>query len=326
MKDLLLITSYCPDETRENILRDMVNSLINFNEKYDIMIVSHTPIPTDIQKKVNYFLYDSKNEILTDWDLLNQPWFSPNNDRIIQSSFLSKKNTVLAMWRMMILGFSLAKNLGYTKVHQIEYDCKIIEDDEILENSNLLGEYDSVIYIDKQENIEPIMFGSFQSYYIPNLNDILINLNEDKIKDLIRKSDTKSPEVLLYRILTNGKVYIKNRKDLEKGSNKFGIFDGQVGKNLNSWSVPFYDKIDNHVYFLLWNTKVIDGVEIQIIINKNKIHKIDNTPLNHWKIIDLGDINQIKNILIIENNQIRDSFELIDDVSVNIFKKMSFIN
>ena len=110
MKDLLLITAYCPDETRENILRNLINSLTKFKNKYDLMIVSHTPIPLDIQKKVNYFLYDSKNEILTDWDLLNQPWFAPTGDGVIQSAFLSKKNTLLAMWRMMILGFSLAKN------------------------------------------------------------------------------------------------------------------------------------------------------------------------------------------------------------------------
>ena len=213
MKDLLLITSYCPDEVRENILRDLISSLTKFNDKYDIMVVSHTPIPLDIQKKVNYFLYDSKNEILTDWDLLNQPWFSPTEGRIIQSSFLSKKNTLLAMWRMMILGFSLAKNLGYSKVHQIEYDCKIIEDSEISENSNLLGTYDSVIYFDTKSNVQDIMFGSFQSYYLPTIDEVLINLDEIKIKSIIRESDTKSPEVLLYRILSKGKIYKKNRED-----------------------------------------------------------------------------------------------------------------
>jgi hypothetical protein len=37
------------------------------------MVVSHTPIPLDIQKKVDLVIYDKKNEILTDWDMLNQP-------------------------------------------------------------------------------------------------------------------------------------------------------------------------------------------------------------------------------------------------------------
>jgi hypothetical protein len=326
MKDLLLITSYCPDEVRENILRDLINSLTKFNEKYDIMIVSHTPIALDIQKKVNYFLYDSKNEILTDSDLLNQPWFSPTESRVIQSSFLSKKNTVLAMWRMMILGFSLAKNLGYSKVHQIEYDCHIIEDSEISKNSDLLGTYDSVVYFDTKDNTQEIMFGSFQSYYLPNVDDVLINLDENKIKNIIRESDTKSPEVLLYRILSRGKIYKKNRESLEVNGNKFGIFDGQVSKNLNPWSVPFYDRSDDHIYFITWNTKISNGIESQVIVNKSKIHHIDNTPLNHWKLIDLGHISEINNLLIIENNQVRDFFELSSDDEIDLFKKMSFRN
>ena len=326
MKDLLLITSYCPDEVRENILRDLISSLTKFNDKYDIMVVSHTPIPLDIQKKVNYFLYDSKNEILTDWDLLNQPWFSPTEGRIIQSSFLSKKNTLLAMWRMMILGFSLAKNLGYSKVHQIEYDCKIIEDSEISENSNLLGTYDSVIYFDTKSNVQDIMFGSFQSYYLPTIDEVLINLDEIKIKSIIRESDTKSPEVLLYRILSKGKIYKKNRESLEINGNKFGVFDGQVGKNLNPWSVPFYDRLDEHVYFIVWNTKIENGIETQVMVNKSKIHNIDNTPLNHWRLIDLGHISEIKDILIIENKQVRDFFELNSNEEITLFKKMSFIN
>ena len=89
MKDLILITAYCPDDNRENILRNLVTSLEKHKNIFDVMITSHTPIPLDIQKKVDVSLFDKKNEILTDWDLLNQPWFAPD-DRRIQSSFCMK--------------------------------------------------------------------------------------------------------------------------------------------------------------------------------------------------------------------------------------------
>ena len=92
MKDLILITAYCPDDYRENLLRNLVNSL-NSYDLFDVMVISHTPIPLDIQKKVDLVIYDKKNEILTNWDMLNQPWFNPGNQRRIQSSFLSKKHT-----------------------------------------------------------------------------------------------------------------------------------------------------------------------------------------------------------------------------------------
>ena len=165
----------------------------------------------------------------------------------------------------------------------------IVEDSEIENNSHLLSKYDSVVYFDNKENVQEIMFGSFQSYFLPNLSEILINLDEEKIKNLIRKSDTKSPEVLLYRILNEGNIYKKNREVLEINGNKFGVFDGQVENNLNPWSIPFYDKKNNHIYFIVWNTKIEKGIEIQVMVNKSKIYHIENTEINHWKLIDLGD-------------------------------------
>ena len=314
MKDLILITAYCPDEYRENILRNLVNSFLKFKDTFDTLIVSHTPIPLDIQKKVNYCFYDSKNEILTDWDLLNQPWFNPNHERRIQSSFLSRKNTHLAIWRMMILGFSLAKNMGYNKVHHIEYDCNIENIEEFKNNSILLGEFDSVIYIDNKETVDDILFGSFQSYFLPTLDKFLINLDEVKIIEMIRQSETKSPELMLQKILEDGgKVFKKDRHSLEVNGNKFGIIDGQVGVKFIPWAVPFYDKLDDTIGFVVWNTKNQNGVEFIIILNNEKIVNVPKTLFNHWRLVNLGKIGEI-----------RTKFELTTDYEIEIFKKSSF--
>ena len=326
MKDLILITAYCPDDHRENILRDLTNSLYKFRESYDVLVVSHTPIPSDIQKKVNYCFYDSKNEILTDWDLLNQPWFKPDNQSVIQSSFLSKKNTHLAIWRMMILGFSNAKNMGYNKVHHIEYDCHISNIDEFNENSKLLDEYDSVIYIDRKEDVDDILFGSFQSYFLPTLDNFLINLDEKKIIDLIRRSEMKSPELMLQKILEGeGKrAFKKDRSVLEKNGNNFGVYDGQVDNSFIPWGVPFYDEKDGVVGFIVWNTKNDKGVSHNVIINHKDVVNIPMTPLHHWRIFNLGNFDDIKHILVIENGKIRDTFKLETNEEREIFKKSSF--
>lgn len=325
MKDLILITAYCPDEYREGILRDLVISLNNFKNVFDILIVSHTPIPLDIQKKVNYCFYDSKNEILTDWDLINQPWFNPNDERRIQSSFLSRKNTHLAIWRMMILGFSLSKNMSYKKVHHIEYDCKINDISEFVDNSKLLGKYDSVIYIDSKDTVDDILFGSFQSYFIPTLDKFLINLDEETIVEMIRNSNSKSPELMLQNILErNTKVYKKDRNILETNDNSFGVIDGQVGDKFIPWAVPFYDHLDNTVGFVVWNTKKENGAEHIILLNDKKIVKVPTTLLNHWRMVNLGKINDIQNIVIIENGEIRDKFNLNTEEEIEVFKKSSF--
>lgn len=324
MKDLILITAYCPDDNRENILRNLVTSFEKYKNVFDVMIVSHTTIPVDIQKKVEYSFYDKKNEILTDWDLLNKPWFMPNGDRRIQSAFLSKKNTHLAIWRLMILGFSNAKNLGYSKVHHIEYDCEINEISEFVENSALLNENNTVIYMDIKERTSPVMFGSFQSYFIPKIHNTLIKLDEEKIKDLIRNADSKSPEGLLLSLIENsGKVIVKNRDILEEKGNKFGVVNSQA-INKNPWSLPYYDFLSEKVDFIVWNTTNENGLDYKIIVNNNRIVHIPNICYNCWHIRHLGQIEEINSIIVLENDNIRDIFYLNSDEERELFKKMSY--
>lgn len=323
MKDLILITAYCPDDYRENLLRNLITSLEN--KPFDVMVVSHIPIPLDIQTKVELAIYDKKNEILTNWDLLNQPWFNPMNERRIQSSFLSKKNTHLAIWRMMILGFSTAKNLGYTKLHHIEYDCEINNINELLDNSHQLNNYDSIIYVDKKPTVDSILFGSFQSYSIPTLPEKLINLDEEWIKQLIRDASSKSPELMLQKILEDsGNVLYKDRSILENNNTKFGLVDGQMDNNFIPWAVPFYDKLTNELGFVVWNTSNKNGVKHQIIINDNKMVDIPFTNFDSWRMEFLGNFDLIENLLIIEDNKIRDNISLKTIEEKEIFKKMSF--
>ena len=323
MKDLILITAYCPDDYREGVLRNLVNSLEN--ESFDLMVISHTPIPLDIQKKVDIVFYDKKNEILTDWDLINQPWFSPGNGKIIQSGLLSKKNTHLAIWRMLILGFSTAKNLGYDKVHHIEYDCEINDMGELIDNSNQLDDYNSVIYVDTQPTVDSILFGSFQSYFLPNISEKLINLDEEWIKQSIRDAVSKSPELMLQKVIeSSGKVLYKDRNILESKKNKFGIVDGQMGDNFIPWGVPFYDRLTNEVGFIVWNTQNEDGVKHQIIVNNNQIHNVPFTVFNSWRMEFIGNLDSIESLLIIENNKIRDNISLKTQEDKETFKKMSF--
>jgi hypothetical protein len=45
---------------------------------------------------------------------------------------------------------------------------KSIPMDELLDNSNQLDNYNSVIYVDDKPPVQSIMFGSFQSLFPPN--------------------------------------------------------------------------------------------------------------------------------------------------------------
>lgn len=324
-EDIILISAYCPTIQKMDKLRKLVNQLQKFREKYDILIVSHTEIAIDIQNKVDLFLYDKKNELLTDWDLINQPWFSPSDgqDRRIQSGLLTGRNTHLAIWRMLILGFSLVKNIGYKKVHHIEYDCEILDDFEIEENSKLLSDYDFIYYKDTKETVDDILFGSFQSLKIESLPKDLLILNEDNIKDMIRNSFSKSPEAMFENILiNNGKVKVKNRNLLEKNGNKFATSEND--ETFNPWGVPYIDLKDNKVNFIAWNTVKNDGVRYTIIVNDDYVLKVDKLLKDYWTIIDLDYIENINKIIIIEDDKVRDIIKFNNNEDKELFKKISF--
>ena len=111
MKDLIIVSSYCNTKEKEDVLRNLVSQVNCQKDKFDLMIVSHSVVPDDISTKCDLVLYDKKNELLYDWDLRCKPWFNPGNTRQIMSIFTGFFNTHLAIWRMLILGNSVAKNI-----------------------------------------------------------------------------------------------------------------------------------------------------------------------------------------------------------------------
>lgn len=323
-EDIILITAYCPDNQKMDKLRKLVNQLQKFKNKYDIMVVSHTTIPLDIQENLDLCLYDKKNELLTDWDLINQPWFSPGNGRRIQSGLLTGRNTHLAIWRMLILAFSVCKNAGYKKIHHVEYDCEIENDLEFNENSDLLEEYDFIYYKDRQKNVDEILFGSFQSYNVEKIPNELIVLNEEKLKNKIRNSPSKSPEGMLEDILIkNGKVKVKDRNNLEFNGNKFAT--SEYDDTFNPWGVPFVDLLNNELKFICWNQKKKNGVNNIIIINDNKVFNTGNVSYGTWLILNLGDLKDIHKINVIEDDTLRKTFVIDSEEKKELFKKMSYM-
>ena len=186
MKDLIMISSYCNTKEKEDVLRNLVSQVNKHRDMFDLMIVSHTVVPTDIADKCDFVLYDKKNELLYEWDLRCKPWFNPGNTRQIMSIFTGFFNTHLAIWRMIILGNSLAKSLGYEKVHHLEYDCHIENFDELYQNSKLLEYHDAITYNKSEVNVTDILFGTYQAYRLDTLCSELLILDEYKLKQKIK--------------------------------------------------------------------------------------------------------------------------------------------
>ena len=67
MKDLIVITAHCPSDDRRKILLDLVAGLQPIRKDFDLMVISHTPITSDVQERVDWAIYDRDNELLKDW-------------------------------------------------------------------------------------------------------------------------------------------------------------------------------------------------------------------------------------------------------------------
>lgn len=310
-KDLILITSYCDTKEKMDVLRNLVKQISEHRNTFDLMIISHTTIPEDISEKTTLSIYDSKNELLYDWNLRSTPWFDPNNERPIHSIFTGFFNTHLAIWRMIIIGNSIAKNLGYNKVHHLEYDSDIKDFSEFYDNSKLLNYKDAVVYNKIVSTVDPIIFGTFQSYNINKIHEELLNLNEEKIKKDIRDSVFKSPEKMLFDLLNhNGNVEVKNKNVLDTNGNSFGMSHNKVSNGNTAWCLPYYDMLTKKLGFVIWNVEEFSSdISVQLIYNDDRVIDLGITPHLHWRLLDIDDYSNTKKLVVILNNKIRNIFE-----------------
>jgi hypothetical protein len=323
-KDLIMISSFCNTKEKEDTLRNLVLQISNHKDKFDLMIVSHTVVPDDISDKCDFVFFDKKNELLYDWNLRCTPWFDPDNQRPIMSIFTGFFNTHLAIWRMLILGNSIAKNAGYNKVHHIEYDSSILNFSELYDNSNLLNTHDCVTYTKSKDTVDDILFGTYQSYRLDTLSEQLLVLDEENLKTKIRDSISKSPEEMLYEVLHSGKKGVIKKKDLlDKDGNQFGLTTNKLSNNHTAWCLPYYDRLTKKLSFVVWNSEEDRGpINIQLIYNDDRVINFNNIKHLHWVVNDIDDFDNAKKLIVILNGKIRDEYNFIVDGEK--FKQASF--
>lgn len=324
MKDLIMVSSYCNTKEKEDVLRNLVLQINNQKDKFDLMVVSHSVVPDDISNKCDLVIYDKKNELLYEWDLRCKPWFNPGNQRQIMSIFTGFFNTHLAIWRMLILGNSVAKNIGYNKVHHIEYDTSIINFDEIIENSKILDSYDCVTYTKTKDTVDSILFGTYQAYRLDTLHDDLLTLNEEKLKTQIRVIEDKSPEAMLYSLLHQGKKgYIKNKSLLDLNGNQFGLTHINLSVGHTAWCLPYYDKLTKKLGFIIWNIEEnSETINVKVIYNDDKVINFGDIDHLHWRMMDIDDFSNAKKMIVVLNDKIRNIFDFEKDGE--LFKQVSF--
>jgi hypothetical protein len=314
MKDLIFITAYCPTEEQEKTLEKCVNSVLECGKH--VALISHSHIPIHIQKKCQYYVYDYNNEISDDYNLLGFQHYMFANKTMIQSKFFQKYFYGFAIYRMFSIASQIAINFGYKNIHHIEYDCEILDKNIINRNSELLKEYDSVIYTDNG-NDDGFLFGSFKSFKVSSLPEHFKNYNRNFIQEEMIEIKPRNLESITKKLfIDSGKVLFQphpSDKEIKKGENFY---------NRNVHYTLFYNPIDLTLNVFYKSFKNVEE-EIVIIINKESVFTIDTKP-NHWNIKPLGIFDNINHVRI-DNSEKVIYEKTFDNEFREIFKIKSYI-
>lgn len=313
MKDLIFITAYCPTEEQEKALERCVDSVLKC-EKH-VALISHTHVSIHIQKKCQFYVYDYNNEISDDYNLLGHNHFRFGNQRI-QSRFFNKYFYGFAIYRMFSIASQIAINFGYKNIHQIEYDCELLDNELINEHSKLLEEYDSVIYTDNGKE-DGFLFGSFKSFRVSSLPDKFKNYDKDFIQEEMEITNPKQLEFLTKKLFINsGKVLFQN----EPSKDKFKRGDRVLNRNLHY--TLYYNSLDKTLN-IFYNSIIDLSEDIVIIVNKTRVINLTTKPY-HWHIRPLGIFDEINHVRV-DNSQKVIYDKTFDSQFREIFKIKSYI-
>lgn len=152
--DICVVLAYCDNDHKVDLLKKCILDLKSKNKK--IFISSHYPISFDIQKMVDYYYYDSDNEVLThqnggilkynintwSWEIINHYMISYNyshlNSKILVHSY--------AIWTLIRNAIIAIKTKGFKKIHILEYDVLIGDSNMLEEHNQILNEKECVYY------------------------------------------------------------------------------------------------------------------------------------------------------------------------------------
>lgn len=312
MEDLIFITAHCPTEEQEVELEKCINSVKDLG--YHVALLSHTHIPIHLQKKCHYYFYDHLNDVSSDVNLLSYNNFSVG-DHTIYSRFFQKSFYGFAIYRMFSIASNIAIQFGYKKIHHIEYDCELLDASLIKKHSDLLENYDSVIYTNNGKE-DGFLFGSFKSFKVSTLPEPFKNYNRNYIHEEITKMNGIQLEFFTKNLfIKSGRVYFAD----EPSEDKF-----KRGKNFyvrNIHHTLYYNNEDDNINFF-YNAGD-KNEKITIIINDEVVKTIDVEP-NFWYIKRIGNINEVKNVRIDNSTKILYNKEFTEDFK-KLFKVKSYI-
>jgi len=327
--EVMLVTAHTPDEHRMGMLRDLVNQLKSNNKK--IVISSHSKIDEDIIDMVDYFVYDSNNQLL----IYNEPegWIkttgTTSSETIITKDTLYLGSPVLAHWRTLSNGLMICKSVGFKYFHYLEFDTIVNNIIEIDVNTKLLKNGNANVVYTFPEDIEtPKKYFNLEGHYnVWNLDYYSfeeLSFNEEKARQILQDNQGCCEWAYYDYFIRNKPHVIKDQNTL---SDKGIILD----QHHNTWNLlssrgliePILYVQDDIVKVYI-NNPFSEDYLFSFILNNTQ--EINETSLpGHWMRFNLDNIQSIDNIAIYMNGKFLREIVFENDIQKETFKKNNYI-
>lgn len=317
MKSLITIFAHCPDDHRKKVLYDLLSKLQPKRPDFDILVVSHSEISQSCFSLIDFFYYDSDNRLLQDFDLRKKHWFR-NKGFIIHSVLVYPPSTHLAIYRLLYYTFSFAKFHKYEKVHCLEYDINLSNQNLINDVDKKLDEFDTVMF----KRNDNWIYGTYFAFTMKKFPDDYFIYNEKEILDRLRKAVTRMTEEVTHNILTpNDRTILFEPISILDSEGIFQKVDNHSNNELQ-FCVPVCDKNSDTMYFFVWNEGF--NASIDVLVNDKHMH-IESNNEGIWDLRHLGNIEEINSIIVLVNGKIKKEIFLTPE-NRKAFKEDNFID
>lgn len=305
MKDLITIFNYSPDNKRKEILHNLIVKLQSIRDEFDILVVSHSPISDISMGLVDYFYYDSNNELISDFDLTNKFWFR-ESEFVVNSSLVYPISTHLAIYSLLYYTFNFSFHRGYKKIHFIEFDINLEDINLINKVNEDLNDNDTVLFHGDNEWALGVYFAST----LNGFNVERFKYDRESILKQLTQSDSRMTERVTPVILCKDRK-VKYRSVYEINKSDSQLNDEHKNSDLR-WVVPVVVQHTNEVNFFIYNEIGNNHIVDLFVDNQHWFFNINNGP-GIWNLTHIGDLNEITEILIFVDKKMVNKIRFNDE-------------
>lgn len=238
MENIIIIGTYPNEPYKEELLKECINRVKPLG--FDILLVSHYPLPTYIQEMVNYVFYDKRNNLVS--AKLTPKIGIKNNDFVLE---ISGNGHILAVSNNIVNGIKIADSMDYENFIYLEYDNIFTFDDLFklgtLLRSTLTLKKDMFLFnhiVGRIPIYETLIFGGVVKYFMENVS---LPVNEEDLKN-----EAVSLERLFYAQQSN----FQNNLYLIPQSSKNYFSESEINKEFNKYILKVLPSNRESKYYL----------------------------------------------------------------------------